>query len=68
MKMMKTMHLLESRCKMRNENISQLFLLGPGLRVLVTSQVLHKKKLLFINNTYTLGSPWWSACLSESPL
>ena len=55
--MMKTMYLLESRYKMPNANISQLFLLGPGVRVLVTSLVLHNKKLSFINNIYTLGSP-----------
>ena len=46
MKIMKTMHLLESRCKMSNANISQLFLQEPGLRVLVASLVLHKKNHL----------------------
>ena len=61
--MMKTMHLLKSRCKMPNANVSQLFLLGPGLRVLVTILVFHNKKLLFINNTYTLERPWWSDML-----
>ena len=55
--MMKTMHLLESRYKISNVNICQLFLLGPGVRVLVTSFVLNNKKLLFINNTYALASP-----------
>ena len=54
--MMKTMHLLECRCKMPNANIKQLFLLETRRRLSVTSLVLQNKKLLFINHTHTLGS------------